>query len=223
MEKKEAVKKAPAKKAAAAKKEVKPKNLVQAVMQVMKEVKGIEKGLTVGSGNHSYKGVADKDVKRILGGAMERAGLIMLPIAVEPILKIDRWDEETNYGMKKKQSIFTEIKTSYKLMHESGEYEIICGYGHGVDSMDKAAGKATTYALKYALLYTFLVPTGDIDDADKVHSEEIAAPKKSKPTLNDAQFTKACHAIDKGDYSKEELMKNYKLSGEQQKDVKNWK
>tara|TARA_R110000751_G_scaffold62207_2_gene128512 strand:+ start:314 stop:982 length:669 start_codon:yes stop_codon:yes gene_type:complete len=222
MEKKEAEKKGIVKKSVA-KKEVKPKNLVQGVMQVMKEVKGIEKALTVGSGNHSYKGVADKDVKRILGEAMERAGLIMLPIAIEPILKVDRWDEETNYGMKKKQSVFTEVKTTYKLMHESGEHEVICGYGHGVDSQDKGAGKATTYALKYALLYTFLIPTGEIDDADKTHSKEIESPKKIKKELNDAQFTKACQAIEKGEYSKEELQKNYELNKSQITDLKNWK
>jgi hypothetical protein len=223
MEKKETPKgKAPVKKAPA-KKSVKAKNFVQAVMQVMKEVKGIEKGLTVGSGNHSYKGVADKDVKRILGEAMERAGLIMLPIAIEPTIQVDRWEEETNYGKKKKQSVFCEVKTTYKLMHESGEYELISGYGHGVDSQDKGAGKATTYALKYALLYAFLIPTGDIDDSDKTHSNDIEPAKKVKPILTDDQFTKACQAIEKGNYSKEELEKNYQLNETQIKDLKNWK
>jgi len=72
-------------------------------------------------------------------------------------------------------------------MHESGESKEISGYGHGVDPQDKGAGKATTYALKYALLYTFLVPTGSIDDADKTHSDNIAVsheivqPKKRLP------------------------------------------
>jgi hypothetical protein len=31
--------------------------------------------------------------------------------------------------------------------------------------------------LKYALLYTFLVPTGKIDDADNTHSDEYETPK----------------------------------------------
>lgn len=218
--KKEVVKKAPAKKTVA---KAKPKNLAQAIIQVMAEVKGIEKGMTVGSGNHSYKGVADKDVKRILGEAMERAGLCLLPIAIEPTLKVDRWEETTNYGVKKKQSVFCEVSTKYLLMHENGESQEIVGYGHGVDSMDKAAGKATTYALKYALLYSFLIPTGNIDDADKTHSNDIEPAKKPKPTLTDAQFTKACNAIEKGEYSKEELEKNYQLNQSQITDLKNWK
>lgn len=220
--KKGTVKKTPTKKAQP-KKEEKPKNLVQAINQVMREVKGIEKGLTVVSRNHSYKGVADKDVKKILGDAMERAGLCLLPIDIESNLKVDRWEEETNYGKKRKQSVFTEVKTKYKLMHESGEYEIIVGYGHGVDSMDKSAGKATTYALKYTLLYSFLVPTGDIDDSDAKHSNDIVPAKPELPTLTDGQFTNACHAIDKGEYSKTELEKNYKLNKDQIEDLKKLK
>jgi hypothetical protein len=81
-----------------------------------------------------------------------------------------------------KQSVFTSVKTKYLLLHESGESIEISGYGHGVDSQDKAAGKATTYALKYALLYTFLVPTGKIDDADNENSDNIVTPRPTTPS-----------------------------------------
>ena len=39
--------------------------LTAAVIQVMKTVKNIEKNMTIGVGNNSYKGVSDKDVKNI--------------------------------------------------------------------------------------------------------------------------------------------------------------
>ena len=44
------------------------------------------------------------------------------------------------------------VKTKYLLLHESGESLELAGYGHGIDSQDKGAGKATTYAMKNALL-----------------------------------------------------------------------
>ena len=163
------------------------KNLIKSVIAVMNEVKGIEKSMTVGEGRMSYKGVPDKEVKKIIGSAMAKHGLCILPTGVKPTIKIERWEEPDNYGkIKQKQSVFTEIVSTYLLMHESGESQEICGYGHGVDSQDKGAGKATTYALKYALLYSFLVPTGDIDDADIVHSQNydvkpIQAPIKEAP------------------------------------------
>ena len=168
------------------------KNIAKAIISVMQEVKGIDKSMTVGTGSSSYKGVPDKEVKKIIGAAMAKNGLTILPTSVNAKTQVERWEENNSYGVKQKQSVFTEVETKYLLLHESGESIEISGYGHGQDSQDKGAGKATTYALKYALLYTFLVPTGDIDDADKEHSEVKATPPaktvKKKAVITDGQF-----------------------------------
>lgn len=151
-------------------------NLAKAIINVMKTVKGIEKNSTVGSGSYQYKGVNDQDVKKIIGQAMAENGLCMIPIDVEASMNTERWVETYNGTEKQKQLVTTEVRTKYLLLHESGESQEVCGYGHGTDSLDKGAGKATTYALKYALLYTFLTPTGMIDDSDNTHSEEVDKP-----------------------------------------------
>lgn len=159
------------------------KNLTKAILSVMREVKGIDKSMTVGTGSTSYKGVSDQEVKKIIGEAMAKNGLVLLPISVEPKTEVSRYEEESTWNgktsVRQKQSVFTEVRTRYMLMHESGESVEIEGYGHGTDSQDKGAGKATTYALKYTLLYTFLVPTGKIDDTDATHSDNIDTPKAS--------------------------------------------
>jgi hypothetical protein len=167
-------------------------NLAKAIIAVMQEVKGIEKSMTIGTGNSSYKGVPDQEVKKIIGESMAKHGLCILPIAVEPKIQIDRWEETAfdNYQKKEvtkqKQSVFTEVTTKYLLLHSSGESIELSGYGHGIDSQDKGAGKATTYALKYTMLYTFLVPTGKIDDADNTHSDSIQTPIQTpKPSLTE--------------------------------------
>ena len=153
-------------------------NLVAATIKVMESVKGIEKSMTIGTGNNAYKGIADKDVKKIVGEAMTKNGLAIFPTDIEETVQIDRWEQQGYM----KQQVFSRVKTTYLLIHTSGEYIEIMGSGHGVDSQDKAAGKSTTYALKYALLYTFLIPTGDIDDADKEHSDHKAVPA-TQPTI----------------------------------------
>lgn len=154
-------------------------NLAKAILNVMRTVKNIEKSMTVGTGSSAYKGVPDKEVKLIIGKAMEENGLTILPIGVDAKTQISRWSEpEYNGVQKQKQSVFTEVTTKYLLLHESGESQVIEGYGHGVDTQDKGAGKATTYALKYALLYLFLVPTGSIDDTDNTHSDDLQVPQK---------------------------------------------
>jgi hypothetical protein len=167
------------------------KLLAKAIIQVMKTVKSIDKGMTIGKGDYAYKGVADKDVKHAIGQAMQDNGLCLIPTSVDQTVQVDRWQEEEYGKLKQKQSVFTEVKTKYLLLHESGESIEVAGYGQGVDSQDKSAGKATTYALKYALLYLFMVPTGNIDDADKSHSNDVAAPPKKvavKPTPTKDQF-----------------------------------
>ena len=175
-------------------------NLAKAIIAVMSEVKGMEKNSNVGTGSHSYNGTKDQDVKEVFNEALAKNGLCVLPIGIEESTQVDRWEETNNYGTKQKQSVFTKVVTKYLLLHESGESQEISGYGHGVDAQDKGAGKATTYALKNALLYTFLTPVGKIDDTETTHSEEIPAPLKKKEMiwLTKDQFDKCMLADEKG-------------------------
>lgn len=154
------------------------KNLIKAAIKVMKEVKGLEKNSRVGSGGMAYDGTKDKDVKEAFNKLLSENGLWMYPTDIEEDTQVERWVEETNYGPKQKQSVFTKVKVHYMLCHDSGEHTQICGYGHGVDPQDKSAGKATTYAMKNALLYTFCVPVGKIDDTDRSHSATAVVPPR---------------------------------------------
>jgi len=195
--------------------------LYKAIAGVMADVKNIDKSMTVGEGRNSYKGVSDKDVKLVIGQAMQKHGLIMIPKSYETNLNIERWEENSQYGNKQKQSVFIEAKCVYSLIHvETGQEVEIPAYGHGIDSQDKAAGKATTYAMKYALLYSFLVPTGSIDDADKEHSDSKEVPKapqaKAKPAITSDRFAKALEAIQGGNQDAlKQLIEKFSLTIEQ--------
>lgn len=160
--------------------------LAEAIVRVMADVRGVEKAMQVGDGRNSYKAVSDKDVKETIRKAMIKHGLAIIPKTVDAATRIERWEETNNYGTRQRQQVFVEAKTVYTLMHVSGETRDIEGYGHGVDPQDKAAGKATTYALKYALLYLFLVPTGDIDDADADPSKDDGGVSDKAPNVRRA-------------------------------------
>ncbi|MFA6057251.1 MAG: ERF family protein [Taibaiella sp.] len=162
------------------------KNLAMAVMAVMKEVKTIEKNLSVGFGTNRYNAVSDKDVKTSVREVMLNHGLCILPVGINATVHITGRNNAENSI----ESVLTEVNTEYMLLHECGESLIVKGYGQGLDSGDKGAGMATTYALKYALLNMFLIPTGKIDDADNKHSDE----KPSENGLMD-QVTKAVAAL----------------------------
>ena len=192
------------------------KNISKAIIAVMQEVKGMEKKSVVGSGNHKYNGTKDQDVKEVFNEALAKHELCIVPIGVETETSINRWEESTNYGVKQKQSVLTEVKTKYLLLHTSGESIELAGYGQGVDAQDKGAGKATTYALKNCLLYTFLTPVGKIDDTETTHSAEIPEPITKKNFVKadaDAEFLKGTPA--------EELSKKYIITPEQITKYKN--
>jgi len=198
------------------------KNLALAVVEVMKSVKGMEKNSKVGGNSqNAYNGTKDQDVKEVFNKHLTENGLCMLPIGIEESTQVDRWEEvdqwskATPKAMKQKQSVFTKVKTKYLLLHTSGESIEIAGYGHGVDPQDKGAGKATTYAMKNALLYAFVTPVGKMDDTETTHSEQIETPRtvQQKPYLNEnsEQFTAAQKFIADGG-SVDDIKKKYSIS-----------
>ena len=200
-------------------------NIYDAMICVMKEVKNIEKSMTIGTGNNSYKGISDKDVKQKIGESMAKNNLVCFPIKIEPKTNIERWEEMDNYSktMKTKQSIFTEVLVTYKIVYSpTGEHIEIQGFGYGVDSQDKGAGKATTYALKNALLYSFLVPTGTIEDTDKTHSEAIAVPQiKQLPICTSKLFEKAVERYEGLELDVfDKLKKSFTLTAQQEIEIK---
>ncbi len=153
----------------------------KAITAVMSEIHWVKKWMTVWAWTNSYKWVSDKDVREKIRVSMITNWLSILPIWWTPKIQIDRWEELDNYSkaMKTKQSIFTDIETKYLLLHTSWESIEIYGYGQWVDSQDKWAGKATTYALKNTLLNMFLIPTWV--DTDDTHSNDIEVPKIEVP------------------------------------------
>lgn len=153
-------------------------NMAKAILNVMQEVTNIEKNMNVGTGSSSYKAISDSMVRSDIKESMLKNGLVIVPTGVTAKTTMDRWEEETTYGKKMKQSILTEAHTTYLLIHESGESIPLAGYGQGVDTQDKGAGKATTYALKNVLLDTFLVIKGEDMDTDKTHSNDLPVPPR---------------------------------------------
>jgi hypothetical protein len=203
------------------------KEISKAIVSVMQEVKGMEKNSKVGSGRNTYNGTKDQDVKEVFNQALANNGLCILPTGIEEETQVDRWEQTYQGNVHQKQSVFTKVKTKYLLLHTSGESIELAGYGHGVDPQDKGAGKATTYALKNTLLYTFLTPVGKIDDCDTEHSEDKQVPvKASKPVakkkdkITPEAYQKAVDAISNGKATLEQVKAKYLISEDQESALK---
>lgn len=168
------------------------KSLAKAIVATASEIKGLEKDQTVGTGRNAYKAISNKAVQETVGKAMQKNGLAMLPIDIQPSASVDVWEETYSGNPVRKRQVFVEVIAKYLLVHmASGESVEITGYGHGIDSQDKAAGKATTYALKNAMLYIFQVPVGDEFDGDTAPAQTVKPQEKPELKTEGANWEKA--------------------------------
>lgn len=143
--------------------EPKPLNIHQKMLEVMKKIQYLKKDDKVEFKNTSYKGLSEEKVTSTVRQAFVELGLVMYPIH----------QTSTRVGN------LTTIDVTYRLVNaDGGDYVDIVSTGEGADSQDKAAGKAMTYAYKYALLRTFAIPSGE--DTDKVHSAQLDEELKKK-------------------------------------------
>ncbi len=141
-------------------------NIYQRINAVKEHVKALGKNTTVGSGKSSYKALTHDKVTDSLRGPMMKYGIISHVVKVEESTNHSEYDETNNYGTKKKFRRFTSVKITmqYTCMDDPTSYITVESIGHGEDSGDKAAGKAISYATKYAHLKTFDIVTGENDE-----------------------------------------------------------
>jgi hypothetical protein len=183
--------KAPAKK----KMVKKPKGLASRLVEVMKEIKSIEKGGHNDFQNYDY--VQEADVKREVRTLLAKHGIAFHFAHIDPIT-VDRIVKE----LAKTESGSMDIHTAMKLLEfesrivqgglgrqknqllhevrfpivlecsETGEIRLYRAVGHGIDNADKGIFKAITGAMKYWLMNQFLIPTGDDPERDNQMDKE---------------------------------------------------
>lgn len=146
--------------------------LYEKIYNVMNDSAGLEKNLTVGSGANSYKAVGEKEVLNMLKPLFKKYKLIVFPVNGDISEQNNYYDTTFNGETTTKARNVTQLKVQFKIVDvETGESEMLVGFGNGADSQDKGSGKAFTYAFKTALSKTFMLFSGE--DTDNEHSDDI--------------------------------------------------
>lgn len=150
---------------------VKNMSIFEKLSAISLEITNVEKNLNVGFGSGSYKAVSEGDVLAAVRPIEAKYRIYSYPVNRE-IVETGILESYDKNGQVKKQQLLR-IKTTYRFinMDETDEFIDIVSYGDGIDSGDKAPGKAMTYADKYALLKAYKIITGD--DPDKDPSEPL--------------------------------------------------
>lgn len=145
-------------------------NIFQRLMKATAEINRVAKNLKVDiSKNQSYKAVAEADVLEAVKPVEEKFGIYSYPMK-RAIVKDDSYITKTSYNgnESEKTNFFLRLEVTYRFVNvdKPDEFVDITTYGDGVDTQDKAPGKAMTYADKYALLKAYKIQTGDDPDAN---------------------------------------------------------
>ena len=142
-------------------------NIYQRMSAATSEISRVAKNLNVGFGKSSYKAVGEADVLAAVKPIEEKYGIYSYPVERE-IIESGILESVSEYNGEKttKKQFQMRVSTVYRFVNVDcpEEFIDITTYGDGVDSQDKAPGKAMTYADKYALLKAYKIMTGDDPD-----------------------------------------------------------
>lgn len=152
--------------------EIKQMNLWEKMSQISSEVDAVFKDMQVGTNkNFAYKAVGVEQVITKVNDKMTKYGVVIYPSNQ----KVDFVDEEVikNDGtVSKNRVVNVEIEYTVVNIHKPEEKLVTHGFAQGLDSGDKASGKANTYCYKYVLLRLFNIAVLN-EDPDKTHSNDL--------------------------------------------------
>lgn len=155
---------------------IKEMNIYEKMAKITEELGVVEKGLKVQvNKTSSYKAVNERDVIDAIKPLEAKYRVYSYPIK-RNVIDRDTLVKENDYG--KTNTLFMRIETTYRFVNidKPEEYVETTTYGDGLDTGDKAPGKAMTYADKYALMKSYKMSTGD--DPDKEASPEHGYSKQ---------------------------------------------
>ena len=160
--------------------DIKTLNIYEKLSLITEEIGVIEKGLKVQvNKTSSYKAVSERDVLDAVKPIEKKYRVYSYPVKRE-VIDRDTLVKESEYNgtITRTNTLFMRIETTYRFVNidKTDEYIETTVYGDGLDTGDKAPGKAMTYADKYALMKAYKLSTGD--DPDKETSPERGYEKK---------------------------------------------
>ncbi len=151
-------------------------NIFEKMQKVTDEMSVVVKGLNVQvNKTSSYKAVSERDILDNVKPLETKYGIYSYPYS-RKVIDSDTLVKETEFinsrtddvTTTKTNTLFMRLETIYRFVNieKPEEYVDITTYGDGLDTGDKAPGKAMTYADKYALMKAYKISTGDDPDKD---------------------------------------------------------
>lgn len=141
-------------------KETKTKNIYQRIHAVMEKVDYVQKER---KSSMPYASVSHDKVTAAIRPHLVMEGVIYFP-------------QNLKYAQDGNRTEVT-LDLVFVCADNPDDKLVVPTFGYGIDSQDKGPGKAVSYAIKYALLKTFGLETGDDADNESIEHKPKEAPK----------------------------------------------
>lgn len=166
-------------------------NIYQRILNIQNELQTVAKNLTVAtSQTQSYKAVSEVDILNAVKPLEIKHGVCSMPTDRQIIeSSILETVKEFKGEKKTTRQLHMRVMTTYEFINVDDPNDRIqtITFADGIDSGDKASGKAMTYADKYALMKMYKIQTGE--DIDAVASEELKGQTaKTEPMITTSQI-----------------------------------
>lgn len=119
---------------------------------------------------HKYDYATESDITNAVRAELSKVGVAVFPSVGKVTVAGDD-----------RQGPVTTVELHVTFVHKSGEAMTTTWYGQGQDKTDKGYYKAYTGAIKYCLLKTFLMSTGDDPEATDGNGNATAPTQRSAP------------------------------------------
>lgn len=149
-------------------------NLYQRILAVMGELDYVQKEAKK-PGGMQYTFVSHDAVTAKIHPLLVKHGIAMLPSVVE-------FTQDGN-------RVAATVNVTFINVDMPEDRHTVQFFGYGIDTQDKGPGKAVSYAVKYAMLKTFCLETGDDPEKDDIEhkpAEKAAPPRTSRPASKPA-------------------------------------
>ena len=173
--------------------DIKKLNIYEKMSLITEEIGVVEKNLKVQvNKTNSYQAVSERDILDAVKPLEKKYRVYSFPVD-RKIIDNDILTKEVEYNgaVTKTNTLYMRLEITYRFINidNSTEYIDIKTYGDGLDTGDKAPGKAMTYGDKYALMKGYKISTGDDPDKDPspeqgYKKDEVKATPKQIEMLN---------------------------------------
>ena len=154
------------------------KNIYKALTSIIGEVSAIGKNQKNQQQGFMFRGI--DDVMNELHTLFGKYKVVIIPEVIDYNVQ-----EHTTSSSKLMYTTRSTIK--FHFVADDGSEIVTTNVGEAMDMADKGINKTMSCALKYALMQMFLIPTKEIEDADRITPDDTMPTQQPAPTAQPQQ------------------------------------